>query len=382
MMTSNERLRTALNHQAPDRIPLDLGAGKACKIHVRLYKKLIDHLGIEENVIVGTKATQLAHASDAFLERLECDARVPYPLMQKKPGAKPNDWEDGENYYYRDDWGTVMRMPKSQPLYYDIHQPPLDADDEDKDAIYPHPVPGDIDPAAVQQVKNYAAAGWAVSNVDIFGNGFLQNGPKLFGFDDWLVMLALEEDRVRGFLDRLLETKMQYYDKLFAAFGPDLFVSVSEQEDLGTQNYIFVSHDMFRSLFKPYWVKLLGHIKKLSNAKILLHSCGAVEPLIGDFIDMGVDILNPVQIGAAGMDPYHLKRTYGKDISFWGGGVDTQRILPHGTEQEIRDHVKRNIDAFAPDGGFVFATVHNAQADVPVKNFMTMWETFMDNRDY
>ncbi len=153
-------------------------------------------------------------------------------------------------------------------------------------------------------------------------------------------------------------------------------------DDLGTQNSTFVSKEMFRELFKPYWVKLLAHIKSLFSAKILLHSCGAVEPLIGDFIDMGVDILNPVQIGAAGMDPLHLKRTYGKDISFWGGGIDTQKVLPHGTEQEIRDHVKKTIDAFAPGGGFVFATVHNAQADVPVKNFMTMWETFMDNRKY
>lgn len=381
-MNSRERVQCTLNHKEGDRVPLDLGAGKSCKMHAVFYKKLLDRLGIEEPLVIGAKVGQLAIASDAVLERLECDIRTPFPLFLKDPNQKTEEWEDEEYRYFRDDWGTVMRMPKNAPLYYDMHEPPLRGTEEEDDDkyVWPEP-PAKVNPDAVEQAKRHHAAGYPVTITEHFGNGFLQNGPKLFGFDDWLVMLSLEEDRVRGFMDKLLERKMRYFDVLLEGFGDSIDV-VSECEDLGTQNAPFISPDMFRDLIKPYWAKLFAHIKSRTNAKILLHSCGAVEPLIGDLIDIGVDALNPVQISANGMDPFHLKKEYGKDITFWGGGIDTQKILPLGTRDQVRDHVKRNIEALSRDGGFIFATVHNTQADVPVDNFMTMWETFMECRDY
>ena len=380
-MNSRERVLAALDHREPDRIPLDLGAGISCKMHVHFYARLLEHFGMKEDIVLCSKIGQSAYASNAMLERLECDVRTPWPTHSPSANAAVADWEDDEYLYHRDIWSTGYRMPKSLPLYYDMHRFPLaDATDEEK-AAYAWPELNALDKAGARQAKAFQDAGYPVAFIDSHGNGFLQTGPRLYGFDNWLSMLALEEDDVAGFLDRLLESKMRYYDNLFALYGDSLDI-VSESDDLATQNSLFMSPDMFRAIFKPYWKKLFEHIRSRSRAKITLHCCGACEPLLGDFIELGLDVLNPVQISAAGMDPHHLKKEYGKDLAFWGGGVDTQKILPHGTPDEVRDNVKRNIDAFARDGGFVFATIHNTQADVPVENFIAMWETFMDRRNY
>lgn len=378
-MTSRERVLTALAHKAPDRVPLDLGAGKACNMHMLFYKNLLQYLGIDEEPRIFAKSGQLAVASDAVLERLECDVRTACPALLKTASTGTEDWEDGEYLFFRDIWGVVLRMPKDKRLYYDLHEFPLSADDEEADASYAWPSPPAIDPKAVELARRYQAAGYPVIFTEHFGNGFLHNGPRLFGFDDWLAMLALDEDRVRRTLDKLLELKTRHFDNVLDAFGDAIDV-IAECDDFGTQNALFVSPDMFRNLFKPYWRELFAHLKKRTDAKILLHSCGAVEPLLGDLIEVGVDIINPVQIGAAGMDPVGLKAKYGSELSFWGGGIDTQHMLPHGTPEQIRDHVKRNVEALSKDGGFVFATIHNVQADVPVENFIAMWEAFRECR--
>jgi uroporphyrinogen decarboxylase len=136
---------------------------------------------------------------------------------------------------------------------------------------------------------------------------------------------------------------------------------------------------MFRRLMKPRLAVLFGRIHQLApDAKLFFHSCGNVRPLLPDFVELGVDILNPVHVRATGMDPLALKRDFGRDLVFWGGGVDTQDVLPHGTPADVRDDVRRNIDALAPGGGFVFNTVHNIQADVPPENVVAMWEALRE----
>jgi uroporphyrinogen decarboxylase len=154
---------------------------------------------------------------------------------------------------------------------------------------------------------------------------------------------------------------------------------ISEADDYGTQASQLISPRMFRKLIKPRLKVLTGRIKQLApNARLFYHSCGNVRPLLPDFIELGVDILNPVHIRAAGMEPAALKRDFGKDITFWGGGVDTQGVLPNGTPQEVKDDVRRNVEALAPGGGFVFNTVHNIQADVPPENIVAMWEALRE----
>ena len=154
-------------------------------------------------------------------------------------------------------------------------------------------------------------------------------------------------------------------------------------DDLGTQGGPLISPDMYRRLIKPRQQELFSFIKKKApHAKIFFHSCGSVYHFIGDLIEAGVDILNPVQVAAADMDSKRLKKEFGNDVVFWGGGVDTQRVLPYGTPQEVRDEVKRRLDDLAPSGGFVFATVHNIQGDVPPENIVAMWETLQEYGSY
>jgi len=154
---------------------------------------------------------------------------------------------------------------------------------------------------------------------------------------------------------------------------------VVEADDYGTQQSMLVSPEMYRRLFKPLQAELFAVIRKrLADGFIFFHSCGNVRQLIPDFIEIGVDILNPVHVRAAGMEPAALKRDFGRDICFWGGGVDTQGVLPSGSPEQVREDVKRNVAALAPGGGYVFNTVHNIQADVPPENVMAMWEAFRE----
>jgi uroporphyrinogen decarboxylase len=156
----------------------------------------------------------------------------------------------------------------------------------------------------------------------------------------------------------------------------DLADVVIEADDLAGQNSLLMSPQTYRTLIRPRHQRLFSFVKELAPVKLFFHSCGAVRPLIGDFVDAGIDILNPVQISSAGMDLRELKREFGRDLAFWGGGVDTQRVLGTGTPEEVKADVRRNIDALAPGDGFVFAAVHDIQADVPPENVMAMWEAW------
>ena len=184
-------------------------------------------------------------------------------------------------------------------------------------------------------------------------------------------MLALEQKKVEEYLERYLEFKLEFWDNLLEQIG-DMVDVVCESDDLGTQEATWISKDMYRHLIKPRQKKLFSFIKRRAEVKVFLHSCGSIYDFIPDLIETGVDILNPIQVSAAKMDTAKLKREFGKDLVFWGGGIDTQKVLPYGTKQEIEDEVKKRIDDLAPGGGFVFATVHNIQEDVPPENIVAM----------
>ena len=369
---------TILNHKEADMVPLDLGAAHSCKISLGIYRRLLEHFGIQEDVICSNKATQLACASETFMKKLGCDVRAPFPVQKAPPSES---WEDADSFFIKDAWGAVLRMPKKGGFYYDLFSSPQagNLDNEPEEYSFP-PVP-DLAPEAAAQARSYQEAGYPVVIPDQYGNGFLQHGPRVYGYEDWMMMLALDDRRTGEFMEKLLEGKIRYWERVATAFGDTIDV-VCELDDLGTQNGPFIDPAMFRKKIKPYYRKLFDHIHKITKAKVYIHSCGSVVKFIPDLIETGVDILNPVQISAAGMDPAFLKKEYGKDIVFWGGGIDTQKILPHGKPSEIRDQVKRNIDIFAKDGGFVFSTVHNVQSDVPTENFLAMWEAFRDFRNY
>lgn len=210
------------------------------------------------------------------------------------------------------------------------------------------------------------------------GNGFLQTGALIEGYEDFFVDLAVDPAKANYVLDHVLELKLDYWDLLLSEVEKTVHV-VRELDDLGAQQGLLISLDMYRKYIRPRQKVLFDFIKqKAPQVKIMFHSCGSVYDIIGDIGDMGVDTLNPVQVSAANMDTARLKAEFGDDITFWGGGVDTQEILPRGTPQQVRDEVKRRIDDLAPGGGFVFATVHCIEDDVPPENVMAMWETIRE----
>jgi uroporphyrinogen decarboxylase len=265
-------------------------------------------------------------------------------------------------------------MPKENGYYFDIVGFPL-KDKPIESYVWPSP----FHEKKLDVLKNLAEEYRAKSNAALcmptIGNGFLQFGAQLFGYDDWFAMLLLEPLKVESFLDKLLELKTGYWEGILSRMG-DLVDVACESDDLGTQEGPWIDPNLWRRLMKPRLATLIGSIKKIQpGTKVFFHSDGSMYQFIPDLIEIGVDILNPIQVSAKGMDTKRLKREFGKDIVFWGGGVDTQWVLPRGTIQDVKDEVKRRIDDLAPGGGFVFAAVHNIQADVPPENILAMVET-------
>jgi len=371
-MTGRERINKALNHEEADRIPLGILGMPACEITVRAYRNLLNYLGIDvQNIKILDTIQQIALVDDIVYEKLGIDVRRVIP-------REPIDWtykinEEKDHYWLIDEWQRIWKMPKVGGFYYDMVSFPL-KDTELDDYAWPDPVDlvrfADIEreTQTIHEDKESAAVFMTL------GNGFLQQGAQLFGYEKWFMMLAMKKKKVERFLDRYLEFKISYWDVALSKIENRLDI-ILELDDLGTQNAGLISLDMWRKLIKPYHEKLFSFIKQRTKAKLFFHSYGSIHTFIPDLIDIGVDILNPVQITADNMDSKKLKKEFGKDLVFWGGGIDTQNILPHGTKEEVEAEVRRRIDDFAPGGGYVFATVHNIQDDVPPENIVTMLET-------
>lgn len=381
-MTSRERLWASLEHKEGDCLPLDLGVAKSCRFSKGLYAKLIEYYGLKEEVVIGNKVSQTVTPSEEILKILGVDVRTAHSPFVKKSVAG-SDWEDESGYYYRNEWGALYKMPKSDPMYYDIVDAPLKNTefDDEIDKTFPFPEPPVIDPEIAKYAKGCQDRGYGYVFGEHYGNGFFQTGPVVYGFQQWLMMLMTEPERVEEFNERLLERKIKHWENVFAVYGDSIDV-ICEADDLSTQSGPFFSKAVFDRLIAPYYKRLYEYIHKHSKAKVFLHSCGAVSSMIPSLIELGIDILNPVQITAENMDPATLKREYGRDIVFWGGGIATQTTLPYGTVQQVRDEVKRNIEIFGKDGGFIFTPVHNMQRDIPVENFVAMWETYQENKRY
>ncbi|MCF7855350.1 MAG: hypothetical protein K9N51_11180 [Candidatus Pacebacteria bacterium] len=219
--------------------------------------------------------------------------------------------------------------------------------------------------------------------------GLFEMGQRLRGMENFLCDVLTDPDSAKLVLDKFTELKLQFWEMGLDELG-DVVDIVVEADDYGTQESQLISPDTFRQLMKPRLKEIFDLIKrKLAEKKpggergwIFFHSCGNVRPILPDFIEIGVDILNPVHVNAAGMEPTRLKNDFGSELTFWGGGVETQNVLPRGTPEDVREDVKRNLEVLMPGGGYVFNTVHNIQAEVPPENIMAMWETLDEYGTY
>jgi uroporphyrinogen decarboxylase len=373
-MTPRERLLTALDHREPDRIPYDLGSTQVTGIHAVAYRRLRAYLGLPAVEATLCDVVQgLALPDDDVIERLGVDVRGLFPLNSHNWKIDVKD--AGEYRAFVDEWGMTQHQPKHAPLYFSVVGSPLADPGLIVDGVRQYPWPDTGDPRRIEGLRTlaqtYRDRGYAVMIKGVLA-GIFEMAQRVRGMEAFLLDLGTDEDLAGAILDVMVEAKIRFWEMALPQLG-DLVDVVSEADDYGTQTSQLVSPRMFRRIFKPRLQAVFSRIHALApHAKLFFHSCGNVRPILPDLIDIGVDILNPVHVTATGMEPAALKRDFGTDVSFWGGGVETQSVLPNGTPQDVRDNVRRNVDALAPGGGYVFNTVHNIQADVPPENIVAM----------
>ena len=375
-MNSHARVWKSLNHQEPDRVPFDLGGTGLSTIHVTAYQNLRRYLGLPHvQVHLCAMAEQLALVDEDMAERLQTDVRLVLPDTASSFEYVFQD--EGAYEAYTDEWGIGWHKPQDGGLYYDMYYHPLVmASSLDEFKAYPFPDP--LDSRRFAALRSQAEAAASKGKAVVLAGpcaGIAEVYSWLRGYEQYYIDLALNQDYVACMLDRLVEYKCTFWERALKEIG-DLVDVVIEADDLGGQASPLMSPRTYLNLIQPRHKRLFSFIKAQAPVKVFYHTCGAVRSLLPALIDAGIDILNPVQISSPGMNLVELKREFGRDLVFWGGGVDTQNVLGTATPEQVKEHVKRNIETLAPGGGFVFATVHDIQANVPPENIVAVWEAW------
>jgi uroporphyrinogen decarboxylase len=382
-MNSRERVMLALNHKEPDRIPIDLGGSICSSIHKSAYVELKKYLGMDlEEIKMADYVQQLPYLDEALLGHFGVDFR-----MVQLPAATAADvdiFEEGDYYAFIDRWGSKLHMPKEGGLYFDwVDFPIKEATMRALDNYtWPQPDPPEYNAQLREQARQlYRETDYALVGSAVIGGGIFEQPARTMGLENFFMALVSEPQFADRLMGQITDIYIESCDNYLEQVGEYLQV-FTYWDDVCGQNGWLIAPDVYRRMVKPKQRRLVEAIKRNTEAKIYYHSCGAVFDLIPDLIELGFDILNPVQVSARGMDSRRLKKEYGQDIVFWGGGVDTQHVLPFGRPEEVADEVKRRIDDLAPDGGFVFATVHNIQALVPPENIVAAFGTALEYGKY
>jgi len=373
-MTPRERLLTALNHQEPDRVPIDFG-GMSTGIEVEAYNRLKNLIGFKGE----TKTFVRDHVEidEPILERFGVDTRY---LRLGPPRNFVMTIEKDNSFV--DLWGTRWRKPPSSFYWdmvaYPIKQPTLTA-------LKKYRWPDPHDPGRTEGLKERAKnllenTDYAVV-LDTIGFGVFETGWLLRGIENFLMDIAAEPKFAEALIQGVADYYVSLYDRVLGEVG-EMIQVVMVGDDLGTQKGPMISLKTYRNFIKPAQKKVWQFIKSKTQARLFLHSCGSVRQFLPDWIELGLDILNPVQVAAKGMDPKELKREFGKDLTFWGGGCDTQRVLSFGTPEDVENEVRQRIYEFAPGGGFVFNQIHNIQPQVPPQNILRMFATALKYGNY
>ncbi|MBS3770004.1 MAG: hypothetical protein KGY69_07095 [Bacteroidales bacterium] len=374
-MTPRERVQKAINHQIPDRVPIDLG-GFQTGIHKKAYKDLIDYLGYDEEINIMDPVQQLAQPSEDVLKRFNVDLRyINAHGPEGFDGSIQQNWRNGKLWHdLEDEFGVVWSMPDDQNLYMDLsHHPLANATIED---VKHYPFPKGDDPTRFTGVREEVLklrneTNYAIST-GIIGVIY-ETCWYLRGLEQWFMDMLTNEAFCSTLLDHVLEFWKGFVTEFMKAVGDSIDV-VMIGDDIAGQNGALFSPDFYRRIVKPRQKELVQHIKSLTPAKVWYHTCGSCVEYIPDLIEIGVDILNPVQTSANNMDPKALKEKYGDQIVFWGGGIDSQHILPFADPDQVRDEVRKNLDIFKPGGGYVFNNIHNIQAGISPENIVALYD--------
>ena len=403
-MTSRERVTKAINHQVPDRVPVDLGGMKASTIAAIAYDKVKSQLGMTTPTRVIDARFMIAALEDDVLKRLHADV-VPLDLSCALPMSRPQgEWIprqlfDGTNVLFPPDtrigedaagnWlllnedgsPTTFQMPKGGYYFDDVSFNQGDRIDPKKF----RPV-SDISDEHLALLQKYGRSLYRNTDYAILGWGF---GICFLGLslitdrtsnvtqaltDEWMMMLMTEKETCHEMMDQSVDASIKCLKLAHEAVGDCCFAWGVAADDSGTQRGEFIRPELWAEMLKPHYKRLCDWIHANTPWKVFLHSCGSIYNLLPHFIEAGIDILNPVQTSAANMDPARLKKEFGDRLVFWGGGCDTQSVLGKATPAEIREHVKERMRIFSPGGGYVFNQVHNIQSNVPPENILAMFD--------
>lgn len=403
-MNSRERILTALNHREPDCIPVDLSGHRSSGIAAIAYARLREYLGLPRRPIrVYDPVQQLAVVEEDVLERFGVDTIelgrafaledrwwVDWMLPDGTPcqmpiWARPERVEGGWGLHSPSSGRLIARMPDGCLYFEQTHWPFLERDDLERleaelgesmwTAIASPPGPIVCGPEGAALLAEGARRLRAQTNravIGLFGGNLLEMGQFFYRNDQFLMLLAARPRRAHEFLDRVTEMHLRNLERFLGAVGAHIDV-VLFGDDLGMQNGPQISPKMYREFFFPREQLLWRRVRERApHVKIQLHCCGGVRELLPGLIEAGLDAINPVQITCRGMDPAGLKRDFGRQLTFWGGGCDTQGVLSNGTPAQVREHVRGLMDIWRPGGGYVFQQVHNIQANVPPANIVAM----------
>ena len=402
-MNSRQRVLKAVNFETPDRVPIDLGGIRASGINAVAYDKLKKRMGIRSPTRVHDTMQILAELELEVVERLHVDVLPLEPMTAQwsqqeasegvrktlfcgldvyfQPGTKIEQQKNGSWILKGDDGKDIAQMPKDG-YYFDFIRPTMAGTRIDPDAFRPCDTVSDEElkmfaehGRSLYENTDKALLGWGASISLIGLSALLSDNITQGSLDEWLCMLMTEKETAHEMMARYVDATIKRIQLYHQAVGDFCFAWGVASDDAGTQNGEFLSPDLFTEMIKPHYKRLCEWVHTHTNWKTYLHSCGSIYRYIPEWIDAGIDILNPVQISAANMEPECLMKEFKGKIVFWGGGCDTQKVLPLGTTKEIREHVRRNIEIFSSGpGGFVFTQVHNIQQDVPVENIEAMLE--------
>jgi len=408
-VNSRERVLKTINHQEPDRLPMDIGGMRSTGIGALAYEKLRKYLGMNDHPLkLYDVWQQLAYIDDDILEYFHGDVRSIERMYSVwwNPDITLDKWKDGrltdgtkalvpegfspvkegKFYLIRNSRGEIVAKRTEDGLYYDhvgIYHPLSQATNADElKKQYRDLFPKGQDITSEEQDYLRGESRKLRKNTDYallayFGGSLFEMGQYLRGYEQWFLDIAenKEEGIASCLVDLLLEDYLEGLDTFIKVLGKKADIIGFGGDDLGMQTSPLISPATYRQLFKPGHQEMWDLVKRKSTYKIFLHSCGSIAELLPDIIEAGVEIINPVHINARNMDPERLKREFGQDIVFWGGGCDTQRVLPRGTLKNIEEEIRKNISIFAPGGGFVFAPVHNIQPDIPPEKIVRLYET-------
>jgi len=364
-MTHRERALSALNHEQPDKVPIDFGGTIDTSITVGGYERLKRRFRVEGENRISSMMMQVVDVDERILQALDIDTRPVFP------GSPPVTFIEKNRYV--DEWGRELVMLPGT-AWYDQLRFPLQGDISVSDLVkYRWPDPDDPVRTAglkerVRQIRNETdcAAVLYVPPPIIHPSQYLR------GYEDWYVDCAANKKLLLALFDAVFEVTGAMCRRTLEEVGNEVDV-VFTADDLGAQNGLQISSESYRELIKPYHQKYFRMIHDRSPAKLLLHSCGSIVDALDDLVEIGVDAITPVQVSARGMDTKRLKRDWGDKLVFWGA-VDTQRVMPRGSVEDVKAEVERRIEDLGADGGYVLCAVHNLQPEVPAENVLAMYQ--------